>query len=468
MATILDSSGQPMQPPDSRVVPIRAGDGLANALTGGGTSVDRRVHSRYFVTPLSPAEIEAGYRSSWLMRKAVDRPASDMTRAWRDWQAEKEQITAIEAEEKRLGLRDKIKRAVILSRLGGGAIILGAPGDAAMPLNAGTAGKGTLRYLHVVSRHQLTLGQIVLDPESEFFGQPAYYELNGTGQRVRLHPSRVIAFKGLPVPDMGFATQADWFWGDSLVQSIMDAVRNADNAQGSVASLIDEAKIDWFALKGLNDFVASAEGEARIMRRLDIMQQAKSIHRAAIGDADDKWEQRQITWTGIPEVLRTFLSIVAGAADIPATILLGKSPDGMNATGDADFRAYYDSIGSKQDELRPSIERVDELLLPSALGSRPSEIAFTWAPLWQMTETEAATVFKTKAEAVKIVADTGLVPDVAMGKAVGNMLVEDGLLPGLDVALQEVPELTEADFADPAPAANPEAPIPPEASQAAE
>jgi hypothetical protein len=63
MATILDSSGQPMQPPDSRVVPIRAGDGLANALTGGGTSVDRRVHSRYFVTPLSPAEIEAGYRS---------------------------------------------------------------------------------------------------------------------------------------------------------------------------------------------------------------------------------------------------------------------------------------------------------------------------------------------------------------------------------------------------------------------
>jgi hypothetical protein len=140
----------------------------------------------------------------------------------------------------------------------------------------------------------------------------------------------------------------------------------------------------------------------------------------------------------------------------------------MNATGDADFRAYYDSIGSKQDELRPSIERVDELLLPSALGSRPSEIAFTWAPLWQMTETEAATVFKTKAEAVKIVADTGLVPDVAMGKAVGNMLVEDGLLPGLDVALQEVPELTEVDFADPAPAANPEAPIPPEASQAAE
>jgi hypothetical protein len=71
-------------------------------------------------------------------------------------------------------------------------------------------------------------------------------------------------------------------------------------------------------------------------------------------------------------VLRTFLSIVAGAADIPATILLGKSPDGMNATGDSDFRAYYDSIGSKQDnELRPLIERVDEVLIPSALGSRP-------------------------------------------------------------------------------------------------
>jgi hypothetical protein len=35
-----------------------------------------------------------------------------------------------------------------------------------------------------------------------------------------------------------------------------------------------------------------------------------------------------------------------------------------------------------------------------------------------MDETQAATVFKTKAEAVKIYADTGLLPDIALSKGV--------------------------------------------------
>jgi hypothetical protein len=128
-------------------------DGFANLMTGRGTTADKSVHGGYYLRPLSAQEIEAAYRSSWLMRKAVDRPANDMTRAWRDWQADKEQITALEAEEKRLGLRDKIKRAVILGRLGGGALILGVPGATRCCRSTARAfGKGALRYLHVVSR----------------------------------------------------------------------------------------------------------------------------------------------------------------------------------------------------------------------------------------------------------------------------------------------------------------------------
>lgn len=420
-------------------------DGLANALTGAGTTADKRAHAFYAMRLLTPQQIDAAYRSSWLMRKVVDRPANDMTRAWRDWQLEGGDITGIEAEEKRLGLRDKVRRALILGRLGGGALILGVPGaDAMLPINPRQAGKGSLRYLHVVSRFQLTLGEIVTDPESELFGQPAYFEMNSTAGGVKLHPSRVIPFKGLPVPDMGVAQQQDWFWGDSVIQAIDDAVKNADAAQSGIASLIEEAKVDSFRMKGLNDLVASQEGEDRVIRRLDIMQAAKSIHRAVILDSEDEWNQRQITWTGMPDVLRTFLSIVAGAADIPATILLGKSPDGMNATGDADFRAYYDSIGSKQEnELRPLIERIDDVLVPSALGSSPADLTFTWAPLWQMDEVQAATVMKTKAEAVKIYVDSGLFPDQALSESVGNMLTEDGSLPGFDAALDAAPDMSE-------------------------
>jgi hypothetical protein len=49
-----------------------------------------------------------------------------MTRAWRDWQANADDIQKLEAEEKRLQLKMKCQRALVLARLyGGSALILG-------------------------------------------------------------------------------------------------------------------------------------------------------------------------------------------------------------------------------------------------------------------------------------------------------------------------------------------------------
>jgi hypothetical protein len=93
---------------------------------------------------------------------------------------------------------------------------------------------------------------------------------------VKLHPSRVIAFKGLPVPDMGMAQMDAWFWGDSLVQSILDAVKNADAAQNNIASLIEEAKVDIIKVKGLMSQASSAEYEAAFMKRFELANVAKS------------------------------------------------------------------------------------------------------------------------------------------------------------------------------------------------
>jgi phage-related protein (TIGR01555 family) len=100
-------------------------DRLANIMTGAGTSNDARSHNFHVLNRLTYQQIEASYRSSWLMRNAVDIPPYDMTRAWRDWQADDDQIEIIEAEERRLGLREKVRKALILGRLGGGALILG-------------------------------------------------------------------------------------------------------------------------------------------------------------------------------------------------------------------------------------------------------------------------------------------------------------------------------------------------------
>src|SRR5690606_21839739 len=77
----------------------------------------------------------AAYMSSGMMRKVIAIPADDGVREWRDWQAEKDDIAKIEAEERRLGLRAKVKHAETLRGIGGGALIIVTAGDHAQPLD---------------------------------------------------------------------------------------------------------------------------------------------------------------------------------------------------------------------------------------------------------------------------------------------------------------------------------------------
>ena len=98
-------------------------DSLQNFVAGLGTSRDKASASTYSLTTPTERELSDMYRVSWLARKIVDIIPWDATRQWRKWQADAAQIEAIEALEKRLGLRVKIKEALTKARLFGGAAI---------------------------------------------------------------------------------------------------------------------------------------------------------------------------------------------------------------------------------------------------------------------------------------------------------------------------------------------------------
>ena len=99
-------------------------DGYANLMSRLGTTADRASAAYYWVPPLSQHQIEAAYRTSWLTRKVHDLPPFEMTSEGRCWNAKKEQITALEAYEKRrtINLWDKLRRALTVARLHGGAL----------------------------------------------------------------------------------------------------------------------------------------------------------------------------------------------------------------------------------------------------------------------------------------------------------------------------------------------------------
>ena len=325
-------------------------------------------------------------------------------------------------------------------------MILGAPGDPSAPL--GNIGKGRLAYVHVVSRWQLSLGEQVIDPADPQFGQPAYFTLAAQGGQVRLHPSRVVAFCAEPLPLTTIASADEWFWGEGRVASLVERAQDLDEALGSFAALIKDTRNVRIGVPRLLDMVATAEGEAALMKRLQLMAQGSSVINAVVydaGDAEGKGgetiEDRQVTWAGIPDIIRAYGEALAAAADIPMTRFWGTSAKGLNATGEGDNRDWNKMVAARQTlDVSPCLDQLDVALIPSALGSRPAEVWWKWAPLSIPTEAEETDRFAKWTEAADRVAASGALPDMAFAEVYQNTLVENGWFAGLDTALAKIPE----------------------------
>lgn len=428
-------------------------DGIANLWSRLGTAADRNTQSHYWVAPLSQQQIEAAYRSSWLTRKVHDLVPFEMTRAGRDWKAAKDQIEKLEATERSLDLWGKLRKALTVARLhGGSALILGVrQGSPETPLVVDRLTANTLRYVVVASRFQLFAPYgFETDPESDFFGAPSMWEMRGArGNTVRIHPSRVITFHGSPLPPAAITmSQLDTFWGDPLLISIKSAIDNAETSQAAIATLLHEMKQDVISIPGLTEQIATEGAEERLAARIDAISRFKSMFSALLldggddeGNGKEEWETRQISFAQHPELLRAFVGIVAGAADIPVTRLMGESPGGLQSTGKGEQDDFNRMVAAKQSaELTTPLARLDEILIRSVLGTRPPEIYSEFSDLEEADPDKDSQIEYREAQTVDLLTRTNLIPVDALAKATANRLIESGRWPGLDQAIEDSTE----------------------------
>ena len=319
---------------------LAAHDSLSNLAASLGAGKDKAPADAFFLSALPRDQIEAMYRGDWLARKIVDIVPYDSVREWREWAGDRAAIVAVEAAERRLGLRSKLRQAMILGRLyGGGAIVLGTtetdPAALAAPLHPETVRVGGLRFLHVVSRWQLGAETVSLDPLDPWFGEPEAYVLASPERgELRLHPSRVIRFFGNALPDpLLYGGQS---WSDSVLQTLYDAVHAVALTAAGATSLVHEAKVDIVTVPNLSEHLSNAATTAQLSARFGYAAAMKSINNLLLLGDGETWQRQSVDFAGLPEMVRTFLQIAAGAADIPVTRLLGQSPAGLSATGEAE------------------------------------------------------------------------------------------------------------------------------------
>jgi len=406
-------------------------DGLRNVVAGLGTDRDKAHLSEYVFSPMVEQQAITIYRSSWLARKIVDIPAADAFREWREWSDEK-----VEAEENRLHLKQKMISALVRARLtGGSAILIGADiENMDRPLDPTQIGAGGIKYLSVLSKSQLTPSPLVFDVSDDRFMKPEKYTLNGAGgSMMDIHPSRLVILSGIPVVDPLYAT---WTWGDSVLTSMIDTIRNFDAIMGNISSMVYEAKVDTIGIPGLMQNIASPEYETKLIARLKLAEIGKGVNGAYVHDAEEILGQKSANFSALPDLIEKYMKAAAGAADIPMTRLMGQSPAGMSSTGESDLRNYYDRISAMQGvEISPAMAILDAAIVTSSGAA--ADAGFKWCSLWQESDASRADIGEKIADVASKLVMSGIIPEGPLSSAVVTAMSSMGVLPHLKHEMDE-------------------------------
>ena len=101
---------------------------------------------------------------------------------------------------------------------------------------------------------------------------------------------------------------------------------------------------------------------------------------------------------------------ISGACEIPVTRLFGRSPAGMNATGESDMSNYYEMIHEKQESvLRPIYEKLLPIMFLSLFGRIPEDLNFEFNSLESSNELEKSDVSTKKTTNVIQAYSAGLI-----------------------------------------------------------
>jgi phage-related protein (TIGR01555 family) len=176
-------------------------------------------------------------------------------------------------------------------------------------------------------------------------------------------------------------------------------------------------------INGLAQLISN--DQATLNTRMTMVDMSRSTARMLYIDAENEEFERTATpLTGVSDVLQMQMLRTAAAAEQPVAILFGREPSGLNATGDADFRRFYDKTsGEQRSDLEPKLRRLYTLIFAAKDGPTAGQvpangIEFTWHKLYEPSEKEQSEIRYNMAQADDYYINNGtLLPEeVAMSR----------------------------------------------------
>lgn len=101
---------------------------------------------------------------------------------------------------------------------------------------------------------------------------------------------------------------------------------------------------------------------------------------------------------------------ISGATGIPATKMYGRSPEGMNSTGESDMQNYYEMITENQStSLQDNWTKLLPVVCMSEIGFIPDDLDFEFEAIENVKEEEIADLIGKKSDSVIKAYDANLI-----------------------------------------------------------
>lgn len=351
-------------------------------------------------------------------------PDAAFERGWRlESSLEAEHAEAVRDSLDHFRLQQTITRARKWSRLyGGAACYIGSDdGPQETPLQYG----GRLYFLQAYERDELQPTRYYDSPLNPKFGEPSHYRLTpirsvATAPTVIIHESRLILFDGCDTTPRKRAQNNGW--GSSVLIRPMKALQQFYAAYAIVLSLLGDANQNVYKWKGLASLLLSGKEEI-IEARMRLMDRVRSTVKGIAVDAEEEdFVRSQLNVSGIDAVLDKYALRISAAAKMPATVLHGSSPAGMNATGESDLRNWGSQAETeRRATLTPGMERFIRVLFRAANGPtggvEPDSWSIKWPSLWAPMPREEAEIRSINAQTDQAYVDMQVLKPATIAKA---------------------------------------------------
>lgn len=399
-------------------------DGYVNLLNKYGTKQDNSEAYKFEREPVIPdMQLTGLYEGNGLFSKIIDTPAEEALKHGFDLNLKSNEMNAFVDEVlDDLEWDEKATTAIKWARLYGGALIV-------MLIDDGRGLEEPVDWEHIRSIDELRVYErSIVQPDYASlyqqdyggkgvgnrvskFGQPEYYYVSSIYGSFKVHESRCLVFRNGVLPEQ--TSNATYlFWGMPEYVRIRRALRETVTAHTDSVKLLERSVQAIYSMKGLASLLTTDDGENQVLKRLQLVDASRGLlNSIAIDSEGEQYDFKTFQFSGVKDVIDATCNMLSALTNIPQTILFGRSPAGMNATGTSDFESYYNFVEKIQRlmlkrNLRTLLDVVFRAGIASGDVAEEPDYKLEFKPLWSLSDTEQAAVDQTKAQTALVKAQT--------------------------------------------------------------